>query len=345
MKGRDCILVTGGAGYIGSHTLLEILKDGRYDAISVDNFSNSDRGTFQRIREISGIEVVNFEVDLTRPEAVEEVFSRYPSIKAVIHFAALKSVPESVEKPDLYMRNNVGSLEVLLDAMHRHGVRDLIFSSSCSVYGNSPTQPVDEDTPLQKAESPYGESKQRCEALLNSWAVSHPGMRIVSLRYFNPVGAHPSGKIGEIQSRFLTNLVPILCAVAAGVKKELWVHGQDYPTRDGTCVRDYIHVCDVAKAHLLAMDWLRTKAAPGKNHVFNLGSGRGTTVLEAIHAFEKVNDLKLNYTPGPRRAGDVAEIYSKADKASGELGWTMEYSLEEMMRTAWNWEKKFRAQS
>lgn len=345
MHKRECILVTGGAGYIGSHTILELLREGKFRVISADNFSNSDRFTFERIREISGVEVENFNINLTEEASVEKLFHENPEIKAVIHFAALKSVPESVEKPALYFSNNVGSLEVLLRVMRKAGVHDLIFSSSCSVYGNSAAQPVTENTPLEKAESPYGESKQKCEQLLESAAAEDPQLRTVALRYFNPVGAHPSGKIGEIQARFLTNLVPVLCAVASGERKELIVHGTDYPTRDGTCIRDYIHVCDIARAHILALSWLRKEEQGSGMHIFNLGSGTGTTVLEAISVFEKVNGLKLRHTLGGRRPGDVAAIYSRADKAERELGWKMKYSLEDMMRTAWSWEKHRRAQS
>ncbi|MCC7302123.1 MAG: UDP-glucose 4-epimerase GalE [Bacteroidia bacterium] len=343
MKDRESILVTGGAGYIGSHTILEILRDGSYDVVSADNFSNGDANTFRRIAEISGKEVKNYNVDLTRAADTRRIFSENPQITAVIHFAALKSVPESVEKPELYFSNNVGSLEVLLGEMRTAGVNKLIFSSSCSVYGNSPVQPVTEETPLQKAESPYGATKLKCEEILRTYSAAHPEMKTAALRYFNPAGAHASGKTGEIQKRNVTGLVPILCAVAAGERKEIYIHGTDYPTRDGTCIRDYVHITDIARAHVLAHAWLNSSKSSAGMHVFNLGSGNGTTVEEAVNAFQKVNHLTLNVVRGPRRPGDVAAIYSNGEKAKRELGWQPELSLGEMMRSAWEWEKKYRS--
>ncbi len=344
MSNKPTILVTGGAGYIGSHTILSLLEASLYHVISADNFSNSGPETFGRIEEVSRTSVKNYPVDLRDPEKTRRIFSENPGITAIIHFAAMKSVPESVEKPEFYRDNNNNSLAVILSCMKEFKVRDLIFSSSCSVYGNVTDQPVDENTPLNKAESPYGETKQECEEMCKQFCLNEKEFRIVALRYFNPVGAHPSGKIGEIQERFLTNLVPILCKVASGVRKEVVIHGADYPTRDGTCVRDYVHVCDIARAHVLAFEWLTNGNVKGSFNIFNLGFGNGITVKEAIDTFENANSLRLNKSTGSRRAGDVAVIYSKANKAKSVLGWEPRFSLDEMMRTAWIWEKHHTSQ-
>ncbi len=337
--------MTGGAGYIGSHTLLELIREGQFDVISADNFSNSEPGMLTRLADAAGQAVKNYNIDLTRKADTQKIFTENPGIVAVIHFAALKSVPESVEKPELYFKNNCGSLEVILECMQEAGVNCLIFSSSCSVYGNAQNQPVDENTVLEKAESPYGASKQEGERILAAFCASHPSFKAVALRYFNPVGADKGGKIGEVQKRYLTNLVPYMCSVASGERKELLIHGSDYPTRDGTCIRDYIHVSDIARAHLMSFRWINEKDRGAGMHIFNLGSGKGTTVQEAVDVFQKVNRLQLNYRKAERRAGDVAVIYSKAEKAGRELGWKPELSVEEMMRTAWEWEKKYRSQS
>ena len=319
MHTKQTLLVTGGAGYIGSHTILEIISDGSFDVVSADNFSNSDRNTFNRIAKISGKEIRNYEVDLTNQKETERIFNENPGITGVIHFAALKSVPESVEQPGRYHQNNNGSLRVVLDCMENAGVRYLIFSSSCSVYGNSASQPVDENTPLEKAESPYGETKQEGERMIREAVLKKQHLHALALRYFNPVGAHVSAEIGEIQPRYLTNLVPFMCSVAAGVQNELLIHGNDYPTPDGTCIRDYVHVTDIARAHLMAFRWLSSSEREREMHIFNLGSGKGVSVQQAIDVFERVNHLKLKYRVGGRRPGDVAVIYSKAEKTQNIL--------------------------
>jgi UDP-glucose 4-epimerase len=338
------ILVTGGMGYIGSHTIIDLLDKGYSNVISADNFCNSPRQTPARIESITGKKIQNIDIDLCSPEAVKEMFRAHPDIIAIIHFAALKSVPGSVAEPDRYHYNNLTSLRNILDACTGSQVRFFIFSSSCSVYGNLNTMPVNEATPLGAPLSPYAETKQLGEKMVRQAAHRHPGIRFVSLRYFNPVGAHPSGLIGEVQLR-PENLVPVITATAIGRVPETVVSGSDHPTRDGTCIRDYVHVCDIADAHVKAFEFLQNEHTTENHFLFNLGSGKGVSVLEAIRAFEKVSGKKLNYRMGPKRPGDVDAIYSDCSLAAQRLGWTPVFSIEDMMATAWKWELHHAAQA
>jgi UDP-glucose 4-epimerase len=333
------ILVTGGAGYIGSHTIVELLALNNIDVVSVDNFINSEQRVYDRIEDISGRKFENHQVDLTDAKATEELFASSGPFDGVIHFAALKSVPESVENPQLYRDNNNKSLEHVLLSMKNQHVNNLIFSSSCSVYGSIRELPVVEETPFGKPESPYAETKQEGERMIRVACEANEKFQAISLRYFNPVGAHPSGKLGELQRRGLTNLVPIITSAAAGRLEELVISGDDYDTKDGTCVRDYVHVCDIARAHVLAMDYLLKSGKQLHYEVFNLGTGKGVSVMEMVKAFEKANKIKLPYRVGERRKGDVPAIYADYSKAKKVLGWVPEFSLEDMMRSAWTWEQ------
>ncbi|HEY6161404.1 MAG TPA: UDP-glucose 4-epimerase GalE [Bacteroidia bacterium] len=340
MDSAKKVLVTGGAGYIGSHVLIELLADKNAEVISADNFSNSTPGVFDRLKQITGKEVRNYNVNLCDAVRTNDIFEKEKNIEAIMHFAAYKSVPDSVADPEKYFNNNNGSLRNMLDAAKKHGVKYFIFSSSCSVYGNISRLPVNELTPIGMAESPYAQTKQDGEQMLQRFAKQNHDVKCISLRYFNPVGAHPSGLNGESPLNPPQNLVPVITGVAIGRIKELLVHGSDYNTRDGTCIRDYIHVCDIAAAHVKALQFME-KENSGENHfLVNLGSGEGVSVLEAIKAFEKVSGLKLNYRIGPRRAGDVEAIYSDCSTAEKLLGWKPRYSIEDMMSTAWKWEQE-----
>ena len=332
------ILVTGGAGYIGSHTIIELIASG-FDVISVDNYSNATPETYARIKAITGKMVAHEEVDLCDAAATEAVFQKYPNISGIIHFAALKSVPESVTEPLLYYRNNLSSLINLLACAEQRGILHFIFSSSCSVYGNVDQLPVNEHTPTGEIESPYAFTKLVGEKILQDFISKnkHP-YKGISLRYFNPVGAHLSGKIGELPMNRPNNLVPIITQVAIGKLASLNVFGNDYDTRDGTCIRDYIHVSDIAKAHVLAIQHLIAHLEVPDYTLFNLGSGTGTSVLEAIAAFEKVSGVALRYEIAPRRPGDVKAIFSDSSKAKTILGWSPTLNIEEMMSSAWKWE-------
>lgn len=340
MDKLDKILVTGGAGYIGSHTIIELLETRSYQVVSADNFSNPNtlKDSMERIRAITGKEVVNYNIDLCDLQATRKLF-RENGFSGVIHFAAFKSVPESVAEPEKYHRNNIGSLENVLSCLKEFGVSNFIFSSSCSVYGNLEKMPVSEQTPLGEALSPYARTKQLGEEVIRNFAKANPSVRSLSLRYFNPVGAHPSGKTGE-SNKITTNLVPVICNVASGKLKELVVHGTDYPTPDGSCVRDYVHVSDIASAHVMALEYLASGKGSGNYDVLNLGTGKGVSVIEAVKAFERTTGVKVNYRLGPRRAGDVAVIYSDNKRAFGQLGWKPRYTLEEMMSTAWRWQRE-----
>jgi UDP-glucose 4-epimerase len=333
------ILVTGGCGYIGSHTIIDLINTG-FDVISVDNFINSDASPLASIEAITGVKVKNYEVDLCDLDATRRIFKENPNIAGVIHFAALKAVGESVEKPLLYYRNNINSLLNILTCQEEFNVKNLIFSSSCSVYGNAKVLPVTENTPLQAAESPYARTKQLGEDIIRDFTMINPFITAISLRYFNPSGAHESGLMGESPVNPALNLVPVVTETAIGKRGEVVVFGDDYPTRDGSCIRDYIHVMDLARAHTLAMKFVIEGKNTDNYEVFNLGIGEGVTVLEAINAFEKVNKIKLNYRIGPRRPGDVVAIYANNDKAKNLLGWEASRSIEDIMRTAWIWEKK-----
>jgi len=340
------ILVTGGAGYIGSHTILEILSGNKWDVISADNYSNSSADTFTRIKSITGKNVRNYTIDLCNKEKATTIFKEHRDISAIIHFAAFKSVPESVEKPELYRHNNMDSLANMLWCVKEFNIPHFIFSSSCSVYGQIDKLPVNEDTPFNKALSPYGETKQKGEEMLMDFCKTNAAsVKTIALRYFNPAGAHPSGKIGEMPTERPNNLAPMITGTAMGKYKELLVHGHDYPTRDGTCVRDYIHVCDIARAHTDALTYLENNKTASAFSVFNLGSGNGVTVLEMIKAFEKVSGKKLNYRLGERRSGDVASIYTDINKAMNILHWKPIYTLDEMMLSAWKWELAYNRKS
>lgn len=334
------ILVTGGCGYIGSHTIVDLIENG-YDVISVDNNSRSNPGMLTGIESITGKKVKNYKVDLCNFDDTFAIFHEN-DIRGVIHFAAYKAVGESVEKPLLYFENNLTSLINLLKCVQEFETPYFVFSSSCTVYGNPDQIPVTEKTPPKPAESPYGYTKQMGEQIINEFAKSI-GTHCILLRYFNPVGAHPSIKIGEMPIGKPQNLVPAITQTAIGKLDKMTVYGNDYDTRDGSCLRDFIHVSDIAHAHTLAIKYLEEEKNTGLCEVFNLGSGNGVTVLEAIHAFEKVSGTKLNYEIGPRRTGDVIAIYTNNDLARQLLGWNPRYSLEDMMRTAWEWEQRLKA--
>jgi UDP-glucose 4-epimerase len=338
MTTTPTILVTGGAGYIGSHTVAALLETTNYRIISVDNYSNSSEETYQRIEQATGKKVEYTVADLSNAAEVDALFAAYPGITGIIHFAAYKSVPESVHHPIMYYRNNMNSLANVLDAGQRAGVQQFIFSSSCSIYGNINTLPVNEETPAGIAESPYAYTKVLGERMLEDVARSGATLKSIALRYFNPVGAYSGGIMGELPNQRPNNLVPVITQTAIGKIEEMQVFGNDYPTRDGTCIRDYIHVCDIAEAHVLALNYLIGNAAAKAYDVFNLGSGSGVTVLEAIDTFEKVSVKKLRYKIAPRRAGDVTAIYSDSRKAAELLNWTPKRDIVEMMSSAWKWE-------
>jgi UDP-glucose 4-epimerase len=336
------VLVTGGCGYIGSHTLVELLVAG-HDAVAIDDNSRSSETILDGVERITGRRVRNHRVDLREALPTEALFAENRDAIAVIHFAAFKTVPESVAKPLLYYDNNINSLLGVLACTHKYRIPYFIFSSSCAVYGNARQLPVTEDTPFGEPECPYARTKQIGEHIIRDFSRTSE-TAFVSLRYFNPVGAHPSGEVGEVPYSDHDNLVPRITRTAIGRMPELVVHGSDYDTRDGTCIRDYIHVSDIARAHVLAIEYLRKAGdggrGTGRNEVFNLGSGVGTTVLEAIGAFERATGRKLNYRIGPRRAGDAAAVFSDNRKAEAVLGWRPELGIEEMMTTAWQWEQK-----
>lgn len=332
------ILVTGGCGYIGSHTIVDLIGHG-FTTVSVDNLLNSNESSLDGVALTTGQKVPNYRTDLCDLEGVRQVFRDHPDIEGVIHFAALKLVGESVEKPLLYYRNNILGLLNLLECMQEAGVPHLIFSSSCSVYGNASDLPVTESTPRQEAESPYARTKQIGEDILQDLTKVDSRINAIVLRYFNPAGAHEGAHIGEDPSNPATNLVPVITETAAGKRRELVVFGNDYPTRDGSNIRDYIHVMDLANAHTKALQYLLEKRNTARCEIFNLGIGEGVTVLEAIQAFERVTGVKLNYRIGPRRPGDVVAIYANLDKATRLLGWIPERNIDDIMRTAWAWEQ------
>ncbi len=334
------ILVTGGCGYIGSHTIVDLVENG-FDVVSVDNNSRSNPRILEGIEKITGKKVKNYKVDLCNFDDTFAIFQENPDIAGIIHFAAYKAVGESVELPLMYFENNLVSLINLLKCVHEFNIPYFVFSSSCTVYGNPSEIPVTELTPPKPAESPYGYTKQMGEQIINEFSKASD-VKCLLLRYFNPVGAHPTALIGELPVGKPANLVPAITQTAIGKLPQLVVYGNDYPTRDGSCIRDYIHVCDIAHAHTLGLIFLLNKKATKKCEVFNLGTGNGVTVLEAIKAFEKVSGMPLNYTIGPRRPGDVVAIYANNDLARKQLGWSPQYSLEDMMSTAWKWEQKLK---
>jgi UDP-glucose 4-epimerase len=334
------ILVTGGCGYIGVHTIVDLVQNG-YQVISVDNNSRSNPFILEGVEKITGKKIKNYIVDLCNFDDTQAVFEENKDIFGIIHFAAYKSVGESVENPLLYFENNLLSLINILKCASEFNIPNFVFSSSCTVYGNPDSIPVTENTKLNTAESPYGITKQMGEQMVAE-AVKRDDIKAILLRYFNPVGAHPSSHIGEISLGKPTNLVPAITQTAIGKLPAMEVHGSDYPTRDGSCVRDYIHVSDIAHAHTLALNYLVAKKNKSNCDIFNLGTGNGYTVLEVITAFEKASGVKLNYKLGPRRPGDVVAIYANNDKATNELNWIPQYDLEQMMATAWQWELKIK---
>ncbi len=336
------ILVTGGSGYIGSHTIVDLVQNG-FDVISVDNNSRSSPHVLKSVEQITGTRIKNYHVDLCIFDDTHAIFQENNDIEGIIHFAAYKAVGESVENPLLYFENNLASLVNILKCAAEFKVPNFVFSSSCTVYGNPEQIPVTEATPQKPAESPYGSTKQMGEEIVRQTMNSLAGQRAILLRYFNPVGAHPSGLIGEIPIGRPANLVPAITQTAIGKLPQMQVWGDDYDTRDGSCLRDYIHVSDIAHAHTLALNFLIENKNETNCDVFNLGSGNGSTVLEVIKTFEKVSGQKLNYVMGPRRAGDVVAIYANNDKAINGLKWKLEYDLEAMMKTAWDWEVKLKA--
>lgn len=334
------ILVTGGLGFIGSHTVVELQEAG-HEAVIVDDLSNTTADVQERIASITGKNAEFVELDLKDKKAVMDFFANHKDLDGVIHFAAYKAVGESVHKPLEYYENNFGSLVHVLQGMRDNGLDNLIFSSSCTVYGETNDLPITEDSPVVEALSPYGNTKQVGEEILKDAIRAH-GFNVVSLRYFNPIGAHPTAKIGELPLGVPLNLVPYVTQTAVGLREQLSVFGSDYETRDGTCVRDYIHVVDVAKAHVVAVERLVAKQNADNYEVFNLGTGTGSTVLEVIQSFEKVSGEKLNYKIVERRPGDVTAAYADTTKANMVLGWKAEKTLDDAMEDAWRWEKKIR---
>lgn len=334
------ILVTGGCGYIGSHTIVDLIQNG-FEVISVDDNSRSKPNTLNGVEKITGKKVKNYNVNLCIYDDTHAIFVENPDIAGIIHFAAYKAVGESVEKPLLYFENNLNSLINILRCASEFNTPHFVFSSSCTVYGNPSESPVTEETPVKLAESPYGSTKQIGEEIVKQ-TVNSNKIQSILLRYFNPVGAHPSIEIGEIPIGRPANLVPAITQTAIGKLPQMQVWGTDYPTKDGSCVRDYIHVSDIAHAHTLALNYLISKKNKSNCEVFNLGTGNGYTVLEVIRTFEKVTNQALNYSIAQRRAGDITAIFANNEKARKLLGWEPEYDLDEMMRTAWQWELKLK---
>jgi UDP-glucose 4-epimerase len=342
MKGQGRLLITGGLGYIGSHTIVDLIGSG-YEVVSLDNEINSSGRVLDGIEKITGKRVENIHIDLTQSEKAVQAVKDHGDFDGIIHFAALKSVEESVHMPARYFQNNVGGVITTLHLMDALDIQHIIFSSSCTVYGSPDTLPVTEKTPIAKAESPYGASKQASEIMYEQYfsAIEKNGSHKsgLSLRYFNPAGAHPSALIGEASLGKPTNLVPVITETAVGVRDELVVYGVDYPTRDGSCLRDYIHVMDLAKAHTLAIEYLFNGKNKSPYEAFNLGMGEGVTVLEALTAFERITGQKVNTRMGPRRPGDVAAIYADPSLAKEILNWKPELTMDDIMQTAWAWEK------
>ncbi len=329
------ILVTGGCGFIGSHTIVDLVENG-FDVISIDNNSRSNAFMLDGVEKIIDKKIKNYPIDLCKYADTLNVFEQNKDIVGIIHFAAYKAVGESVENPMMYYENNIISLLNILKCAKAFNVNNFVFSSSCTVYGSPEVIPVTELTPLKQAESPYGATKQIGEQIVKD--VSSQNFKSILLRYFNPVGAHPSNNIGELPIGKPQNLIPAITQTAIGKLPQMNVWGNDYDTKDGSCLRDYIHVSDIAHAHTLALNYLIQNKNKTNFDIFNLGSGNGYTVLEVINMFEKVSGQKLNYTIGPRRSGDVVAIYANNEKAVNDLGWTLKYDLEDMMKTAWDWE-------
>ena len=338
------IIVTGGTGYIGSHTAVELIASG-FEVVIIDNLCNSDVTVLDGIRAITGVKPVFYDYDLCDMAKLEEVFAAEGKIDAIIHFAAFKAVGESVRKPLDYYRNNLGSLINLLAIMDKHGTTSLVFSSSCTVYGQPDTLPVTESSPVREAASPYGYTKQAGEVIIRDTMAAKPDQKAISLRYFNPIGAHPTAHIGELPRGVPENLVPFITQTAIGLRDELKVFGNDYDTPDGSCIRDYLHVVDLARAHVTALKRLLEGRNRSNFEVFNLGTGTGVSVLEAIASFERATGIKLNYSITSRRPGDIEKIWADPSLANRELNWKTEITLDESMETAWRWEKKIRNKS
>lgn len=332
------ILVTGGAGFIGSHTVVELHERG-YLPVILDNFYNSKPQVLEGLQRITGKQFPFYQTDCNDKAAMDELFAT-EQFDGVIHFAAYKAVGESVQLPLKYYNNNLGTLLILLELCEKYNVRNFVFSSSCTVYGEPDTLPVTEDTPRKPAESPYGNTKSICEDILRDFVKSGAALKAISLRYFNPIGAHPSAEIGELPLGVPGNLVPYITQVAAGIREKLSVFGNDYNTPDGTCIRDYIHVVDLAKAHVKALHLLDHKGDATYYDVFNVGTGNGHSVLEVIKTFEQVSNQKLNYSFEARRAGDIEKIWAQADKINSQLDWKAEKTLAEALADAWRWQQK-----
>ncbi|WP_061868340.1 UDP-glucose 4-epimerase GalE [Prevotella intermedia] len=339
---KQTILVTGGTGFIGSHTTVELQEAG-YDVVIVDNLSNSKIEVLDGIEKITGIRPAFEEVNLEDKEATERVFQKYPNIEGIIHFAASKAVGESVEKPLMYYRNNVVSLINLLEMMPKYNVKGIIFSSSCTVYGqpNQENLPVTEDAPHQKATSPYGNTKEINEQIIYDYIHSGAAIKSIVLRYFNPIGAHPTAHIGELPNGVPNNLIPFVTQTAMRIREQLTIFGNDYSTEDGTCIRDYIYVVDLAKAHVAAMARVLDKETD-KIEYFNIGTGSGNSTLEIVTTFEKATGVKVNWKFGPRREGDIEKIWGDCTKANTVLGWKADTPLEDVLASAWKWQQKLR---
>lgn len=338
---NELILVTGGTGYIGSHTAVELINEG-YEVVIVDNLANSTTDSLDGIEKITGVRPAFEQFDLCNKPLVDAFFDKYRRLKAIIHFAAYKAVGESVEKPLMYYRNNLVSLMNLLECMEHYQVPSVVFSSSCTVYGQPEELPVTENAPMKPAESPYGNTKQICEEILRDSVRSAPALQVIALRYFNPIGAHPTALIGELPRGIPNNLVPFVTQTAAGLRDELRIFGDDYPTSDGSAVRDYINVADLAKAHVKAIRRLLDQKNESAYEFFNLGTGRGSSVLEIVKTFEKVTGVPVRYKIVGRRAGDIIAVWADTTKANEVLGWKADTSLEDSLLTAWNWEKRLR---
>lgn len=336
------ILVTGGLGFIGSHTVVELQNKG-YEVVIIDNCSNSSPDVIKGICEITGKDLVFEKFDLREKDKVQEFFKRHNDIEGVIHFAASKAVGESVEKPLLYYENNLSTLVYILQQLADKASASFIFSSSCTVYGQADELPITENAPVKAAESPYGNTKQIGEEIIRDTCKVHPALKAIALRYFNPIGAHPSVEIGELPIGVPQNLIPFITQTAIGLREQLSVFGDNYPTSDGTCIRDYIHVVDLAKAHVVALQRLLEGKNASNYEVFNVGTGTGSSVLEVIQSFEKVSNQKLNYKIVERREGDITAAYADTTKANNELGWKAKSSLDDSLTSAWKWEQKVRS--
>lgn len=340
---KQTILVTGGTGFIGSHTVVELQQAG-YNVVIVDNLSNSRADVVDGIESITGVRPAFEQVDCQDLAALANVFDKYSDISGVIHFAASKAVGESVQKPLTYYRNNITSLINILELMQRHEVKGIIFSSSCTVYGQPSVEhlPVTEDAPIQKALSPYGNTKQINEEIIQDFIHSGAAVKAVILRYFNPIGAHPSALIGELPIGVPMNLIPFVTQTAAGIRKQLKIFGNDYGTPDGTCIRDYIYVCDLAKAHVKAMERVLGNENTDAVEVFNIGTGRGVSTLEVVEGFERATGVKVNWEYAPRREGDIEKVWADPAKANTVLGWKAETSLDDTLRSAWKWQLRLK---